>query len=228
MQKQVNLNSLKFANSLDEMSIRRLFYGINRHVQHFYALSDPGHQWDHSVSVTELAMLMNQKLNLGVNTVEIIFAGLLHDIGLYTNNRDEHEIIGARLVQSDYRLEGIRMMIQSYDIELNDIVNAILTHRASFSGEYRSVLCELISSADRLYPSVHQLVKRMILCYNNFEESYKKIRDKYIVGGYARWPKIYTDYFGETFMEFQRYLKDEKYVRSIYTDLTENNYCCGS
>lgn len=183
-----------------------------------YDRHDLAHKWDHAIAVTNLALDMNEKLQLGIYKASIFIAGLCHDIGLGDNgkNRDLHHLIGVKVLQ---QLPGIMDLIDYWNIDPGLIFSAIEEHRGSYTEEYSSNLSELISSADRLQPEERQLMVRCKQTYKEFEPGFQKIQEKYVKGGYARWPKIYIDYFGERLNTYQKNLADREFMLKLYNSI---------
>lgn len=188
---------------------------IEKIAKPYYDKNDLGHGWDHAIEVMNLALKINKETELSCNENDVIAASLLHDIGV-SIDRKTHHIVAFNMLFTDELFKWFDALSNKYNIDWAAVLLAIVEHRASFTGEYSSKLSELISSADRLYPDEEQLIKRMILCFSDFEMGYKKIQDKYIKGGYARYPQMYIDYFGKQFERFQEVLSDKAYVLTLY------------
>ena len=114
-------------------------------LESFYNNSE-GHGIKHVTDVMYRALHYNEILNLKLNKREIILASLLHD--MYSeSNRKTHHILGH-----DYVMYSLHEVFDGIDKER--VAKAILEHRASYTGEYSSLLSELISSADRGEPNL--------------------------------------------------------------------------
>jgi len=88
--------------------------------------------------------------------------------------------------------------------ELKRVAHAVLEHRASFKGEYYSLLSEIISSADRGLPDLESVVVRSMRFNNGDAQNvYEHILDKYGTKGYAKYPKVYKETFKEQLEQFQ-------------------------
>jgi len=198
-----------------------LINNIKNKVFPLYEKNDPAHKWNHAEAVMELALKINEKLKLELPENSIITASLLHDIYIH-EGRDAHHIAAATGVLSRPEMA---CWFKELNREFNfgdsfSIVYAIYEHRASYSGDFTSPLSELVSSADRLEPDERRLMNRMIEVYGaDFENGYCHILNKFIKGGYARWPKMYTDYFGERFNEYQKNLADREYMYNVFLDI---------
>ena len=114
-------------------------------LESFYNNSE-GHGIKHVMDVMYRALHYNESLNLKLNKKEIVLASLLHD--MYSgSSRKTHHILGH-----DYVMKSTSKVFDGLNKE--SIAKAILEHRASYTGEYSSLLSELISSADRGEPNL--------------------------------------------------------------------------
>jgi len=158
------------------------------------------HGLNHVKEVMHLALKMNAKLNLGISEELIITASLLHDVFSDSINRDKHHELGAEFV----RKRKIPYLQKFNDEEIELIALAINEHRGSYKGEFSSLLSELISSADRGEPNLDKLIKRS-LKFNggNMKDVIHHMKDKFGKGGYAKYPRIYRDYFKSELTELQ-------------------------
>ena len=79
------------------------------------------------------------------------------------------------------------------------MARACYEHRASYTGKYSNELAELMSAADRGAPDVDGLLKRSILSGINttVAASIKHVKQKYGLGGYARFNSVYSMYYGD-------------------------------
>jgi len=170
---------------------------VNYALPYYQQSLDKAHDIDHAIEVCLRALDMNLKLGLNQNEYMIIVAAIMHDMASGISH-DTHEVIAAEFIRSDDFKESRIGECYSDDI-LNKIATAILEHRASFSQdrEYSSVLSELIASADRDKPSLPIIVRRAVHYANgDVDKAYNHIKHKYGSNGYAKYPKIYKDYYG--------------------------------
>lgn len=197
----------------------QMLFKLEAILKPIYEKHDLAHKWNHAIAVTNLALDMNEKLLLGIYKASIFIAGLCHDIGLGDNgkNRNLHHLIGVKVLQ---QLPEIMELIDRWNIDEDLMFSAIEEHRGSYTGEYSSILSELISSADRLEPEERQLMIRCKQTYKEFEPGFQKIQEKYVKGGYARWPKIYVDYFGERLDTYQKNLADREFMLNLYNSVS--------
>lgn len=168
-----------------------------------YYPQEGSHGWNHIEDVRNRAKAMVS--NAGEKwTPEMEAAVLFHDSGLYPNGinapevRDLHESRGAAVAR--------KVLKDRFSPKaLNNIANAINEHRASYKGEFTSPISDLVSSADRTAPDIKKLINRSYAYgkEHGFSEAraYRNIleclKEKYGTGGYARYPKHYTEYYGD-------------------------------
>lgn len=164
----------------------------------YWEMNDEAHRLKHFSNVEECALIINHRAGLKFDHVMITYAAFFHDLFAWSRY-NHHEMSAHWVMTTDYSLianlpDGCKKMLAS----------ACRQHRASFSGEFDNKFAELINAADRELPGdVPGMVERAILYrmakgYTR-EEALKPaihhIKDKFSVGGYARYPKIYLDVF---------------------------------
>lgn len=152
-----------------------------------------GHGMDHVKNVMYRALYYNEILELNLNKKEIILASLLHDM-FSESSRKTHHILGH-----EYVMNSKNKVFD--DIDKERVAKAILEHRASYTGEYSSLLSELISSADRGEPNLNEIVDRCYISTKEFHPEYnvdeignavkKHISEKFTRDGYAKYPNMY-------------------------------------
>ena len=161
-------------------------------LERFYC-SSVGHGIKHITDVMYRALRYNEILKLNLDKKEIILASLLHD--MYSgSSRKTHHILGH-----DYVMHSLHEVFDGIDKER--VAKAILEHRASYTGEYSSLLSELISSADRGEPNLNDIVNRCYISTKEFHPEYnvdeinngvkKHLSEKFTRNGYAKYPDIY-------------------------------------
>ena len=152
-----------------------------------------GHGMDHVKNVMYRALYYNEILKLNLDKKEIILASLLHD--MYSEcSRKTHHILGH-----EYVINSTHKVFEG--IDRKRVAEAILEHRASYTGEYSSLLSELISSADRGEPNLNDIVNRCYISTKEFHPEYnvdeignavkKHLSEKFTRNGYAKYPNIY-------------------------------------
>jgi len=118
-----------------------------------YDTFDPAHDREHMEGVRKYAIKLAKKYC--PDKVEVVYvASTLHDIGLTTGKREDHEKIGYLLIKED---EYIKNNFSREDFNL--ILEAIEEHRAS-TGKPKSIVAKIVSDADRAYSDFTMHVKR--------------------------------------------------------------------
>lgn len=219
-------------NDIDKMCNDLMFYNLNKHTKELISLiledlrtvleesycNSISHGMDHVREVMVTALTYNQKLDLRLDTREIILASLLHD--MYQNNqRDLHHQLGY-----EYVMKSTHKVFDG--IDRKTVAHAILEHRASYKGKYYSLLSELIASADRSYPDLHKIVERCFvytietnpnMSIDEIGLAVKKhIKEKFSKDGYIKYPKLYLKMYGNKIEELHNdvdmFLNGEKLV----------------
>jgi HD superfamily phosphohydrolase YqeK len=182
----------------------------------YYETNDEGHQIDHAIGVTNIALNMLKALHLGMvqeMKIDIFLAAMLHDIR--ADQRKDHHLLGC--LESYNNLE-IRKLIEQYATNPMNVWYAIYEHRASYSGTFTSLVSEIVSSADRAEPDVEKWVARVKKgnINENMEEALSHIQKKMGRNGYARLPFVYMDYYGESINTFFDDLEDKEKLIEIW------------
>lgn len=180
----------------------------------YYADADEAHGLPHVVEVMELALKMNEKLSLYQDPKQIIVAAIAHDMYSFYH-RNDHEVKASTFIL-EHRNEGLLNRFSKRSIQM--ISQAVLEHRASYKGEYSSVLSYLISAADIGKPDLRKIIKRIHTCsldtrliFNTDDmqltpdstkedfilRTYTHLKAKYAKDGYARYNLVYIRYFAE-------------------------------
>lgn len=133
---------------------------VKEHFSKFYENVDVAHGIPHVKEVMRLALSMNDLLDLKLPFKEIVIASISHDIFSFSK-RDTHHIDAGDYIQTD-----VSTIYDDIEDRTN-IVNAVKEHRGSYTGEYSSLLSELISSADRGTPRLRNIIKRIHQCSND-------------------------------------------------------------
>jgi len=109
--------------------------------EEMYQSFDGGHNFQHCVSVRQMAVLLAKKYL--PDKIELAYiAATLHDIGLSVD-RENHESEGEKLIRQDQYLIG---NLSPSDFE--ELCHAVKEHRAS-TGNPQTILAKIISDADR-------------------------------------------------------------------------------
>lgn len=134
---------------------------VIEHFKPFYENVDKSHGLEHVNEVTDLALevcdKINEKYSYPISAYDVIVAGIAHDIFSYTD-RDEHHTKAMEYILQDTG------EIYNYVTNQQHIACAVGEHRASYKGEYTSILSEIISAADRGRPNLHDIIKRVYEC----------------------------------------------------------------
>lgn len=173
---------------LSRDSLKKLFQGID-FFKEYYSANDETHDIYHVIDVTIRALRMNSVLKLGVTKEKIIVAGLAHDM-FSVIDRAEHHKRGFMWI---YVKKGLPIL--NFDKfkakDKYEIARAVHEHRASYRGDYTTVLSELISAADRDKPDLETILTRVYKCakdeFNIFEiDKGKEIPDIEVAAGNLR------------------------------------------
>lgn len=184
------------------MNINNLIESVRSFVIPYYERNDSAHKIAHADSVCCLALKLNDFLPIEkrVEVPLIILASYFHDVA--ASDRKVHHIKAAEIVRTiDFEF------LVDLDAKDREIVAlACLEHRASYSGEFSSMLSEIISSADRGKPALQYHLQRSIQ-FNMDRENMTydaarinaclHMKDKYGEGGYANYPNLYKTYFAD-------------------------------
>ncbi len=114
---------------------------IEKQIFPLYNKNEDSHGINHINYVIGRCFQLSKKIDINLDMLYTIAA--YHDIGHYID-RKRHEIISAQIMYEDDNLKRF--------FNINELVimkEAIEDHRASLTGEPRSIYGKLISSADR-------------------------------------------------------------------------------
>ncbi len=165
---------------------------IRNFVLSYYKTNDPAHQIGHADEVYQTAMEMNNKLHLWKNKEDIALAVYLHDI--FSDQRKTHHQLAH-----DFIMKSTDKIFDGVDLKRRQLIaRAVLEHRASYEGEYGSKLSELVASADRGKPDLQKNIDRSTKYHNgNRDMAIKHVKEKFGRSGYAKYPKIYEDFYAQ-------------------------------
>lgn len=171
-----------------------------------WELNDEAHRCNHFVNVEACALEIDQRLGLNQNPQLILMAAYFHD--MFAWSRVNHHLLSAEWVKStDY--EHI-VALSNEDRAL--LSHACREHRASFKGQFTSLFSELMNAADRELPGqIEDMLERAIQYRaargmtrdEALAPAIAHIKEKFGTGGYARYPRLYLDAFGDA-LEVQR------------------------
>lgn len=188
------------------MQVDKARYGIIYDFSQQYRLNDTAHQIKHFDEVEKTALLMNARLKLNQLPMLIMLAAYFHDLYAWSRH-NHHDMSATWIATTDY---SIIASLSSSDRAL--LSKACYEHRASYTGEFSSVLSELISSADRGMPkSKDDLFQRSYEYHRSRGHSHEEsahnaimhIKDKHGSNGYARYPALYLKFYGKQIKQIQ-------------------------
>lgn len=158
------------------------------------------HGWNHIQDVLANARRMRRRELLKKELAAIMY----HDSSLMTGSRETHADDSAAIARKE--LAGLFKRRQ-----LEDIVNAIAHHRASYEGARSSRLEDLVASADRPIPDIAKQVARSWKYHEELgepeglraENVASHLKEKYGHGGYAynNAPKLYIKAYGKALQD---------------------------
>ena len=180
--------------------IKRLKEEYGKELDTFYK-KDSSHGWSHVEDVAKNALEINRKMILNLNEEYLVLVALFHDI--YSDiDRKNHHILAADWF--------IKFMIKQDKYKTTDILEmslAIKEHRASYNGEYSSLLSEVLAAADRGAPDLNSAIIRSSKYHLErepnkdlktvAEDVYKHMLEKYSRTGYMKYNAIYSSFYGE-------------------------------
>lgn len=213
------------------MSIKYKF--INKYIDHmffnevyekvlpYYEKNDPSHQIDHALKVSDTALEMARQeisnIDTDINIFNTVFVtGMLHDIKAH-NREKHHEEAVNELLFGKLNI-WFKKLCKEYNLPIKNILFAIYEHRASYEGEFSSIISEIISSADRNEPNIETWLKRAKYSgiNDNINDAIDHVIKKMGRNGYARLPEIYKNFYKDKLEEFYNILDDRKKLIEIY------------
>lgn len=172
---------------------------------HRWELNDRAHRIEHFQDVERCGNHINDKLGLGFDPKLIMLVAFFHD--MFAWSRFNHErLSGEWVATTDHPI------ICALTQEERTLVSlGCAEHRASFKGTYSNDFTEMMSSADRGFPmELEAMIQRSALYHEDvfgFGPEQARIaaiahmKDKYTLSGYARYPSIYRQVFGNVLAE---------------------------
>lgn len=152
-----------------------------------YASFDRAHREDHVRKVIEEAMNMSDYYDVDENV--LYAAAAFHDTGL-VDGREVHHLSSGRIVRNDANL-GKWFTPEQIEI----IAQAVEDHRASGSGEPRSIYGKIVAEADRDIEPMRILRRTVQFGMEHYPELDKEghwqrmlghLAEKYDYGGYLK------------------------------------------
>lgn len=179
---------------------------IKRYYGH-YMLNDAAHRVTHFSEVEQTALHIKDKLGLDVPNLSIMLVAYFHDLFAWSRV-NHHELSGTWVASTDDPI------VSSLDPEeRHRISRACFEHRSTYKDEYHSTLSELMACADRGTPRSAQCYFDRSYSYhrsrgNSHQASIKNakehLKEKFGTGGYARYPKMYLQVFGDLLANMQQ------------------------
>lgn len=186
---------------MNEDIIKRLKEEYGKELDAFYK-KDSSHGWSHVEDVAKNALEINRKMILNLNEEHLVLAALFHDIYSDTDRENHHTLAAEWFVEFMIIEQGKYNTIDILEMSL-----AIKEHRASYNGEYSSLLSEVLAAADRGAPDLNSLIGRSSKYYLEkgpnrdlktvAEDVYKHMLEKYSRTGYMKYNAIYSLFYGE-------------------------------
>ena len=174
---------------------------IENNIFPLYEKNEKGHGISHIESVINKSLEISKNYDVDENIVYAVAA--YHDIADHID-RKKHHVLSAEFFMND---EAMKSFFSEDERIL--IKEAIIDHRASCDHEPRSIYGKIVSTADRCFSDIDEIIKRTVSYgVKHFPEmdakaqsirSYVHIKEKYGSDGYAC-----------------VWLKDEKLERSLH------------
>lgn len=184
---------------------------IRDFVLSFYKENDLAHQIDHADDVCDLALKLNETLEVKEEVTLVIMAAYFHDI--FAKDREVHHELSYNYV-SEMQNE---ILSDLSDEDRKKVAMACLEHRSSFHDTFYSPISEIITSADRGYPNLANNLERSkrfwISKHEANEASAERhardhMKEKYGANGYANYPLLYRRYFKRELEMMQQEIED--------------------
>ncbi len=191
-----------------------------------YASFDKAHQVDHVLTVIDQSMNLAKFYDVDKDMVYTIAA--YHDTGL-TEGRKTHHTASARIIREDRKL---REWFSDEQIEI--IADAAEDHRASNTGEPRTIYGRIIAEADRIIDG--ETIIRRTIQYGlshypeldregHFRRFMEHMSEKYAEGGYLKcW--IPESPNAQRLKEFRNHLKDAEFIRKRFDGIFSEEIRC--
>lgn len=171
-----------------------------------WELNDEAHRFKHFSQVELCGNEINNRLGLGHEPILILFSAFFHD--MFAWSRFNHHLLSAEwIMTTDY--DPIDTLTE-HQREL--VAAGCREHRASGKDPFTCQFAELMCAADRELPgriedmlerAIQYRVARGMTRDVAMAPAIAHIKEKFGTGGYARYPRLYLDAFGDT-LEVQR------------------------
>ena len=191
------------------MSDVDLISAIQHDFQRNWQLNDEGHREPHFNDVYKTGLTIVERVGeqASISWRDILMVAYFHD--LFAWSRNNHHLMSKAWILTT--THPIVETLYPDAVSRNRIANACGEHRASYSGEFSTLLSEVMSSADRGIPGqLDKSIERSI-AYNlhhgvpqkNVEAvAISHIKERYGRTGYARYPVLYKNVFAVELEQF--------------------------
>lgn len=185
----------------------RIKAGIIRDFSKAWEANDGAHRIGHFSNVEECGMIINSRLDLRFDGVLIMMVAFFHDMFAYS--RDNHHHLSACWIETT----SYPPVASLLDEDKRLVATACLQHRASFTGKFDNKFAELMNAADRELPcDVSKMIERAVQYRiglgvkpeDALKPAIEHIKEKFGVGGYARYSPMYLEVFGDELAEQRR------------------------
>ena len=196
-----------------------LYFYIENEIIPRYDAFDGAHQREHARYVIEQGQYLSQFYPVDKDIVYVACA--CHDLGL-CEGRATHHLVSGRIIREELPL--LRWFSPG---EIEIIAQAAEDHRASNTGEPRSIYGKIVAEADRqIIPET--VIRRCVLYgFKNFSgldrEKYWKrtlehLKEKYAEGGYLKlWIKESPNAL--RLEELRSIISDERRLRAVFEEI---------
>lgn len=185
----------------------------------FYSFNDAAHQSDHFFDVMDqYTKIIRPYILKNINSPrfklikdhpdlldQVCLSILAHDIFAYF--RQGHEDMAYRFVKLHAKQFGVE---NEEHIEL--LAKAAKEHRASGSGEFTSILSEIVATADKPIPTDVEMIQRSYQFAVGFQKQTHEealahiashIKAKFGTEGYAKYPPLWDEIHKDKKVDFQ-------------------------
>ena len=203
---------------------------VYNYVKPYYDKTEAGHNMPHIEYVVARSIKFadqvfeNSNGNEKVNYNMVYTIAMFHDTGHHID-RKTHEKLSAQILLNCQELKNF-----FNDDQIKTMAEAVEDHRASMSGEPRSIYGKIVSTADRnnsveqcLFRSYHHTKKANPTFTEDeiLENAYTHLNRKFGYNGYAKFYFVDQEY--EKFLtEIRHLLKDKENFKNMQKNYIEN------
>ena len=186
----------------------------------YYEKNEPGHRLDHALNTLKYGLKLAVFTKLDQQYInDVIIATLLHDIYARVEYHEIHHAMAYKEIMiGGHMYDWFMDTCDKYNSHPSIIQDAVYEHRATYDGKYSNNVAKITAAADRGKPCVKSICERFLTIFPNKKQSelIKIIQKKYGINGYARYPQIYKDYFGEALDMFQVVISNTQLLKKIF------------